>query len=245
MAKKRKARADIGVVEKVLGELGSINANSKGGLHVHLHLKREHGPMLILPHVTQLKILLPSFVLTTHWRSTIKGIGRVYLRFTYPHSENICTLPKYRVNLPYYLSNSRSLHETNGKYFIVSKVSPEHPHDDIGVRLTIRANNTSVRYATDLDLVGIKDGKILLAEVLNGKVGNIKAALIRKSEIWSALRSVGVPVDKVLVYVVTKVPEVFKREYLAEIIDMLKRRGFTGTLWITNRRHSKHEEFSF
>lgn len=233
------------VAKFILGGLGKVRAEHREGLRIHLTMSEEHGPKLLLPHVTRLKERLPSFVLITWWRGAVRGVGHVFFKCTYPHSEMLSAQPKYPANLPYHLFNSPSHHETHGKYFIVSKVPMEHPHDNVGVQLTIRANKTSTRHTTDLDLVGMKGGKIVLAEVLNGRVSDIKAALIRKSEVWSALKSVGIPIDRVLLYVVVPAPRVFKREYLAEIVDILRDKGFSGTLWITNKAHSRHEEFAF
>lgn len=244
MAEKREKEVER-VLESLLGELGRVKADSRRGLRIHLKLKKEHGPRLILPHVTRLKEVLPSFVLTTYWKGLLEGVGRVSLRCIYPHSEKSPVRPKFPANLPYHLSNSPSHHETHGKYYIASRVPLNHPHDNVCVELTIRANNTSTRYATDLDLVGMRGDKIVIAEVLKGRASKIRAALIRKSEVWSALKSVGIPVDRTFLYIVVPAPEVFRRNYLAEIISILRQKGFSGTLWLTNTSHSGHEEYAF
>ncbi len=242
---KRKAQMER-IVKRVLSGLGRIRVDvPRRGQNTRITLQLNE-PQLILPHVTALKEQLGPFKLTTRWAGKIEGVGFVSMQLTYPHSNRpLLVVPKHPVDLPYPLSNSSSPHEIKGKYFVVSKEALEHPHDNIEVRLTIRANSTTTRHITDLDLVGLKNGHAVLLEVLNGRTSDIKAALLRKSEVWAALRSVGIPLDKLLVYTVVRVPSIFKRDHLAEILDILRKKGFSGKLFLTNTYHSKHEEFTF
>ncbi len=125
----------------------------------------------------------------------------------------------------------------------------EHPHDNIQIRLKIQASDSPKAHVTDLDLVGLKKGQLVVAEVLNGRVTDIKSSLLRKSEAWSALRDVGIPIERVAVYVVVRVPNLFMRDYLDEILNVLKEKGFSGKFWLTDALtdafHSRHREFTF
>ncbi len=202
-------------------------------------------PTFVLEELTHLKQAFRDIKLTTTWRGGVKGFGSVDLTAKYVHhSGGLRTLPRHFVELPYELSNSRSPHETEGKYYIVKNERLSHPHDNITVNLKVSANRTSATYVTDLDLVGLGKEGYVIGEVINGRTTDVHAALLQKSEVWEALRRIGIPIERIILYVIPRSILHFKLHRLSRVVELVKEKGLSGKLVLSDARHLSHEEYN-
>ena len=164
---------------------------------------------------------------------------RFDLKLTYPHSTPKLYLPPKDWSYPFHPSNSVSEHETKGKYKLLFEHSPDFFHDNIVVSARIRGEGVRTSFMTDIDLLMKKNGKHTLVEVINGRTTNPAIAVERKTAVWKQIRELGLPIDDVIVYLVSRVPRYFLEHYVPRITTILRERGFTGKIVTTDRSHSR------